>query len=44
VIARENLMIAVLAEGSDQPRSVEPLGPVRMRVGFYAKPPDGLPT
>ena len=28
----------------DQPHSVEPLGPMRMRVDFYAQPPDVLPT
>ena len=26
----------------DQPHSVEPLGPMRMRVDFYASPPDVL--
>jgi len=28
----------------DQPHSVEPLGPMRMRVDFHAQPPDVLPT
>jgi tellurite resistance-related uncharacterized protein len=28
----------------DQPHSVEPLGPMRMRVDFYTSPPDILPT
>jgi len=26
----------------DQPHSVEPLGPMRMRVDFYSSPPDFL--
>ncbi len=28
----------------DRPHSVEPLGPMRMRVDFYTSPPDVLPT